>query len=88
MCWRVTIFSLDVTFCILFFFKQFNTKAALVHHSIIQKKMDDMFIDGAFEPSTCGAAFYTNLLVVPKHTGRLWLILNVNDLITICPHLL
>ena len=56
-------------------FWQFNVKAATTHHSIIQKKVDELLAKGVIEPSSGGAGFYSNMLVVPKHTGGFWPIL-------------
>ena len=49
----------------------FTIKAALAHHPIIQKEMDELLARGAIEPSTGGAGFYSDIFVVPKHTGGL-----------------
>ena len=70
-------------------FKQFNIKEAAAHHpishhperilSIIQKELDELLAKGTIEPSSGGAGFYSNLFVVPKHTGGLWPILNLKQ---------
>ena len=46
-------------------------KVAAAHHPIIQKAVDELLSKGAFEPSSGGAGFYSNVFVVPKHTGGL-----------------
>ena len=51
-------------------FQHFNVKAAAAHHPVIQK-------EGAIEPSSGGAGFYSSVFVVPKHTGGLRPILNL-----------
>ena len=58
-------------------FKQFNIKAAAAHHAIIQKVVYKLPAEGAIEPSSGGAGFYSNVFVVPKQTGGLWPILNL-----------
>ena len=40
-------------------FKQFNIRAALGCHLVIQKEDDELLAKGAIEPSTDGAALYT-----------------------------
>ena len=42
-----------------------------------RREVDDLLGKGAFEPSTGGAGFYSNIFVVPKHTGGLWSLLNL-----------
>ena len=58
-------------------FWQFNVKAAMAHHPIIQKEVDELLAKGVIEPSSGGAGFYSNIFVVPKYTGGLWPILNL-----------
>ena len=58
-------------------FWQFNVKAATTHYPIIQKKVDELLAKGVVEPSSGGIGFYSNVFVVPKHTGGLWPILNL-----------
>ena len=41
------------------------------HHPIIQKVVDEQLAKDVIEPSTGGAGFYSNVFVVPKHTGIL-----------------
>ena len=41
------------------------------HHPVIQKEVDELLAKGAIEPSSGGAGFYSNIFVVPKHTGGL-----------------
>ena len=72
----ITIFSLGSP--LFFKFLQFNVKAAAAHHPIIQKEVDELLAKGAVEPSSSGAGFYSSMLVVPKHTGGLQLILNLS----------
>ena len=38
-------------------FWQFNVKVATIHHSIIQKGVDELLAKGAIEPSSGGAGF-------------------------------
>ena len=56
-------------------FKSFNIKAAMAHHPIIQKEVNELLARGATEPLTGDADFYPNVFIVPKHTGGLWCIL-------------
>ena len=58
-------------------FWQFNVKVATCHHPIIQKEVDELLAKGVIEPSSGDAGFYSSMLVVPKHTGGLWPILNL-----------
>ena len=60
-------------------FKQFSIKAATAYHPIIQKAVDELLAKGAIEPSSDGAAFHSNVFVVPKHTNGLWSILNLKQ---------
>ena len=50
--------------------KQFNIKA-VAHHPIIQKEVDELLAKRAKEPSSGGAACYSNVFVVPKHISGL-----------------
>ena len=52
-------------------FKQFDIKATMAHHPIIQKDMDELLAKDATELSTGGAGFYSNVFVAPKFTGVL-----------------
>ena len=58
-------------------FQQFNIQAAAAHHPIILKEEDELLAEGAFEPSSGAAGFYSSVFVVPKHTGGLQQILNL-----------
>ena len=58
-------------------FWQFNVKAAVAHHPIIQKKVNELLAKGAIEPSSGGAGFYSSVFVVPKFTGGIQPILNL-----------
>ena len=58
-------------------FWQFNVKAAVAHHTIIQKEVHELLAKGAMEPFLGGAGFYSSVFVVPKHTGGLLPILNL-----------
>ena len=58
-------------------FKHFNIEAATAHHPVTWKEVDELLAKGATEPATGGAGFYSNILVVPKHTGGLWSKLNL-----------
>ena len=57
-------------------FRWFNIKATLVHHSIIQKEVDELLAKFAMEPSTGGNAFTPNIFV-PKHMDGLHPVLNL-----------
>ena len=46
-------------------------KAALANHSINWKEVHELLAKGVIEPSTGGAAFYSNVSIVPKHTRGL-----------------
>ena len=76
---RFTIFSLGATLCLFHNFRWFNKKAALAHHPIIQKEVDELLAKGATESSIGGVGFYLNVFVVTKHTGGLWSIFNLNQ---------
>ena len=58
------------------YFWQFNVKAAVAHHPIIQKEVEELLAKGAIEPSSGGSGSYSSVFVVPKHTGGLQPILN------------
>ena len=58
-------------------FKQFNIRTAVALHPFIHNKVDELLAKGATESSTCGAEFYSNVFVVPKHTGCLQPILHL-----------
>ena len=60
-------------------FKWFNIKAGAVHHSIIQKEVEELHAKGVIEPSSPGAGFYLSMFVVLKHTGGLQPILNLKQ---------
>ena len=60
-------------------FQHFNVKVAAAHHPVIQKEVDELLANGAIEPSSGGAGFYSSVFVVPKHTGGLCPILNLKD---------
>ena len=47
---------------------QFNVKAAVAPHPIIQKEVDELLDKRVIEPSPGGAGFYSSIFVVPKHT--------------------
>ena len=59
-------------------FRQFNVKMAAAHHPIIQEE-HELLSEGAIEPSSSGAGFYSGVFVVPKHTGGLRPILNLKQ---------
>ena len=52
-------------------------KVATIHHSIIQKEVDELLAKGTIEPSSGGAGFYSSMFVVHKFTGGHWPILNL-----------
>ena len=52
-------------------------KATPANHAIIQKEVDELLAKGAFESSTSGPGFYSNIFVVPRHTGGLHPILKL-----------
>ena len=60
-----------------FHFRCFNVKVAAAQHPVIQEEVDELLAKGAIEPSSSGTGFYSNMFVAPKHTGGLWLILNL-----------
>ena len=66
-----TIFSLDPILPLFHDFWHFNVKAAVAHHPVIQKEVDELLAKGAIEPSSGGAGFYSSMFVVPMHTGNL-----------------
>ena len=45
-------------------FLQFNNKASVAHHPIIQKDVDELDAKGGIEPSSSSTGFYSNLFVV------------------------
>ena len=57
-------------------FQHFNVKVAAAHHPVIQKQVDELLAEGAIEPSSGGAGFYSSMFVVPKYTGGLCPMLN------------
>ena len=59
-------------------FWHFNVKVAAAHHPVIKKEVDEHLAKGAIEPFSGGAGFYSSMFVVPKHTGGLHSILNLN----------
>ena len=68
----VMFHQLQLKYCPAFHsFKQFNIKAALVHHPVIQKEVDELLAKGAIEPSTDTADFCSNVFMVPNHVGGL-----------------
>ena len=58
-------------------FWQFKVRASAAHHTIIQKEVDELLAKGAIETASGDTGFYSNMIVVPKHTGGLWPILNL-----------
>ena len=72
---------LQLSLCLAFFcnFRLFNGKAAAAHHPIIQNEVDDLLAKGTTEPSSGGAGYCSSVFVVPKHTGGVWLILNLQQ---------
>ena len=53
-------------------FRWFNIKTVPAYHPSNQKEVDKVLAKGAIEPSTRGAAgFYSDVFVVPMHTGGL-----------------
>ena len=78
---RVKGHHLQLRFCPPLFhdFKQFNIKAATTHHPIIQKKVHELLAKDAIEPLTDDPGLYSNVFVVPKHTGGLQPILKLNQ---------
>ena len=61
-------------------FWQFHVKVAAAHHPIAQKEGDELFAKGAIKPFSGGAGFYSSVVLVPRHTGGLWPILNLKHL--------
>ena len=60
-------------------FQHFSVKAAVAHHPVIQKEVDELLAKGAIEPSSGGAGFYSSMFLVPKCTGGLHPILNLKQ---------
>ena len=58
-------------------YKQFNIKAAIAHHPVIQKDINKLLAKCATEPSASDAGFYLSMFVVPKHMGALHCTLNL-----------
>ena len=48
---------------LLYNFKQFNIKAAVAHHPIIKKEVDQLLAKGATEPSSAFAGFPSNVFL-------------------------
>ena len=42
-------------------FKQFNIKATVSHHPLVQKEVDELLAKGSIEPLTGDADFYSNM---------------------------
>ena len=75
---RVTIFTLVVILHYSTNFRQFNIEATFAHHSIMEKKVDELLAKVTIEPSSVVAGFSPKIFVVPKHAGSLHSILNLN----------
>ena len=56
---------------IFHYLKQFNINVSLVDHPAIQQETDELLPKDTTESSTCGAGFYSNVFMVPKHRGGL-----------------
>ena len=69
-------------------FKWFNFKDATAHHPDIQKEVDVLLTKSTIEPWTGSGGFYSNVFVVPRHTGGLWPIIILKNSDTICTYLL
>ena len=52
-------------------FWQFSVKVTAANYTLIQKGVAEQLTEGAVEPSSGGAGFYSSVFVVPKHTGGL-----------------
>ena len=52
-------------------------KAAVAHHPVIQKEVDELLTKGTIEPSTGGTGFYSSVLLVPKYMDGLHPILDL-----------
>ena len=48
-----------------------KTKAALAHHPIIQREMNELYTKGAIEPSTGAPGFYSSMYFVPNYIAGL-----------------
>ena len=55
----------------------FYVKVVTAYYPVIQKEVDELLAEGAIEPSSGGAGFYSSVFVVPKHTGGLQPMLNL-----------
>ena len=65
---KVTIFSLIA----IFFYSIISNILLLdhmAHYAVMQKEVDEIFVMGIMELLTCGVGFYSNVLVVTKHTS-------------------
>ena len=49
----------------------------MIHHPVIQKEVQEFIALQANDPSPGGAGFYSNMFLVPKHSGGLWPILHL-----------
>ena len=58
-------------------FWHFNVKAAVAHHPLVQKDVDEQLAKGVIKPSSGGASLYSSVLVVPRCTGGFQPILNL-----------
>ena len=65
----------------------FNIKAAMAHHPIIWKELDELLAKATIKLSIGGPSFYSNILVVPMHTSGLQFILNL-QWFNLCMHIL
>ena len=52
-------------------FQWFSIKAVVANHPVIQMEVQELLAKGAIESSTSDAGFYSNVFVVPKHSGDL-----------------
>ena len=62
-------------------------REAMVHHAIIQKKVDELLAKGATKSSTDSADFSSNVHVVPKHTAGYDPFSTLYNLTNICTYL-
>ena len=49
----------------------------MVHHPVIQKEVQELLAMGAIERAIGGAGFYSNVPMIPKHSGGLQPTLNL-----------
>ena len=69
-------------------FHQFNFRAALVHHPVNQKEVQELLANRAIEPLTGGVGLNSSVFVASKHLAGFILFSVSSDLIAACTYLL